>query len=152
GFGVFAAATRVFVGHSIYKGKAALTVEPISPEFLPLEVFSLSVTEIAALMNLGLKDSCEFFHDPFKGKSSPTANTFKIHHVQNKLLNVDENIYIPVTKAELTVLNSAFSYILPYLLGWHTFVNSVKPSDTSRVNNNTNMRSGAETADLEWSK
>ncbi|KAI3858837.1 hypothetical protein MKW92_049544 [Papaver armeniacum] len=30
-------ATKVFVGHSIYKGKAALTVEPISPEFLPLE-------------------------------------------------------------------------------------------------------------------
>ncbi|MCL7036545.1 hypothetical protein MKW94_000211, partial [Papaver nudicaule] len=95
-----ALATRVFVGHSIYKGKAALTIEPKSPEFVPLEsgayklskegfvllqfapgvgvrqydwnrkqVFSLSVTEIAALMNLGLKDSCEFFHDPFKGKS-----------------------------------------------------------------------------------
>ncbi|KAI3924699.1 hypothetical protein MKW92_051744 [Papaver armeniacum] len=193
------AATKVFVGHSIYKGKAALTVEPISPEFLPLEsgayklskegfvllqfapgvgvrqydwnrkqVFSLSVTEIAALMNLGLKDSCEFFHDPFKGKSEEgkVRKVLKVEplpdgsghffnlNVQNKLLNVDENIYIPVTKAELTVLNSAFSYILPYLLGWHTFVNSVKPSDTSRVNNNTNtnMRSGAETADLEWSK
>ncbi|RZC87418.1 hypothetical protein C5167_035957 [Papaver somniferum] len=191
------AATRVFVGHFIYKGKAALTMEPISPEFLPLEVqalisyrkrglfyfslllvlgsgnmignrkqvFSLSVTEIAALMNLGLKDSCEFFHDPFKGKSEEgkVRKVLKVEplpdgsghffnlNVQNKLLNVDENIYIPVTKAELTVLNSAFSYILPYLLGWHTFVNSVKPSDTSRVNN-TNMRSGAETADLEWSK
>ncbi|KAI3974178.1 hypothetical protein MKX01_033429, partial [Papaver californicum] len=30
-------------------------------------------------------------------------------NVQNKLLNVDVNIYIPVTKAELAVLNSAFS-------------------------------------------
>ncbi|KAI3941604.1 hypothetical protein MKX01_018194 [Papaver californicum] len=192
-----ALATRVFVGHSIYKGKAALTVEPISPEFLPLEsgayklskegfvllqfapgvavrqydwnrkqVFSLSVTEIAALMNLGIKDSCEFFHDPFKGKSEEgkVRKVLKVEplpdgsghffnlNVQNKLLNVDENIYIPVTKAELTVLNSAFSFILPYLLGWHTFVNSIKPSDTSRVNNTTNLRSGAETTDLEWSK
>lgn len=29
---------RVFVGHSIYKGKAALTVEPKAPEFTPLDV------------------------------------------------------------------------------------------------------------------
>jgi len=30
--------TRFFVGHSIYKGKAALTVEPRAPEFTPLDV------------------------------------------------------------------------------------------------------------------
>ena len=29
---------RVFVGHYIYKGKAALTVEPKSPEFTSLDV------------------------------------------------------------------------------------------------------------------
>ncbi|XP_056168353.1 single-stranded DNA-binding protein WHY1, chloroplastic-like [Syzygium oleosum] len=29
--------TKVFVGHSIYKGKAALTVEPRSPEFTSLD-------------------------------------------------------------------------------------------------------------------
>lgn len=29
--------------------------------------------------------------------------------VQNKLLNVDENIYIPVTRAEFAVLTSAFN-------------------------------------------
>ncbi|KAK9107741.1 hypothetical protein Syun_023752 [Stephania yunnanensis] len=91
---------KVFVGHSVYKGKAALTVEPKAPEFAPLDsgafkvsrdgyvllqfapgvgtrqydwsrkqVFSLSVTEIGTLIGLGAKDSCEFFHDPFKGKS-----------------------------------------------------------------------------------
>ncbi|XP_056685951.1 single-stranded DNA-binding protein WHY1, chloroplastic-like [Spinacia oleracea] len=92
-------APKVFVGHSIYKGKAALTVEPKAPEFLPLDlgafkvsregyvllqfapaagvrqydwsrkqVFSLSVTEIGSLVSLGSRDSCEFFHDPNKGK------------------------------------------------------------------------------------
>ncbi|XWS69757.1 hypothetical protein CRYUN_Cryun04dG0206400 [Craigia yunnanensis] len=91
---------RYYVGHSIYKGKAALTVEPRAPEFVPLDsgafkisregfvllqfapaagvrqydwsrkqVFSLSVTEIGTLISLGARDSCEFFHDPFKGKS-----------------------------------------------------------------------------------
>jgi hypothetical protein len=30
--------TRYFVGHSIYKGKAALTVEPRAPEFTALDV------------------------------------------------------------------------------------------------------------------
>lgn len=31
-------ASKVFVGYSIYKGKAALTVEPKAPEFAPLDV------------------------------------------------------------------------------------------------------------------
>ncbi|KAL6007262.1 Single-stranded DNA-binding protein why1, chloroplastic [Asimina triloba] len=30
---------RIYVGHSIYKGKAALTVEPRAPEFTPLDVY-----------------------------------------------------------------------------------------------------------------
>lgn len=31
-------------------------------------MFSLSVSEIGSLVSLGAKDSCEFFHDPNKGK------------------------------------------------------------------------------------
>ncbi|KAA8529459.1 hypothetical protein F0562_033742 [Nyssa sinensis] len=184
---------RVFVGHSIYKGKAALTVEPRPPEFLPLDsgafkltkegfvllqfapaagvrqydwsrkqVFSLSVTEMGTLISLGAKDSCEFFHDPFKGKSEEgrVRKVLKVEplpdgsghffnlSVQNKLINVDESIYIPITKAEYTVLISAFNFIVPYLLGWHTFANSIKPEDTGRVNN-ANSRSVAE---LEWNR
>ncbi|KAB1208011.1 Single-stranded DNA-binding protein WHY1, chloroplastic [Morella rubra] len=72
------------------------------------QVFSLSVTEIGNLVSLGARDSCEFFHDPFKGK-----RLFLIYYqnegVQNKLLNVDESIYIPITRAEYTVLISAFN-------------------------------------------
>ncbi|KAK7824960.1 single-stranded dna-binding protein why1 [Quercus suber] len=118
--------TRFFVGHSIYKGKAALTIEPRAPEFTPLDVFSLSVTEIGSLVCLGKKESC----------------------VQNKLLNVDDSIYIPVTRAEYTVLISAFNFILPYLLGWHAFANSIKPEETSLVNS-ANPRYGG---DFEWSR
>lgn len=39
---------RVFVGHSIYKGKAALTVEPKAPEFVSLDV--ISKTKFASLV------------------------------------------------------------------------------------------------------
>ncbi|XVE53280.1 hypothetical protein DITRI_Ditri02bG0191900 [Diplodiscus trichospermus] len=208
---------RFYVGHSIYKGKAALTVEPRAPEFVPLDsgafkisregfvllqfapaagvrqydwsrkqVFSLSVTEIGTLISLGVRESCEFFHDLFKGKSKAFSKFVSISRqllitvknigvrikllpmnsndivvfcndegkvrkvlkveplpdgsghffnlgVQNKLINTEENIYIPVTRAEFTVLNSAFSFILPYLLGWHAFANSIKPDETSRV-------------------
>ncbi|XP_078428115.1 single-stranded DNA-binding protein WHY1, chloroplastic-like [Wolffia australiana] len=180
GLGDGAPTARVFVGHSIYKGKAALTVEPKAPEFSPLEsgsyklsregciflqfapsvgtrqydwnrkqVFSLSVSEIGMLMNLGPKDSCEFFHDPFKGKSDEGkirkvlkaepfpdgGGHFFSLSVQNRLQNIDENIYIPITRAEFTVLNSAFNFVIPYFLGWHAFVDSVKseiPSGTNR--------------------
>ncbi|CAN4094698.1 unnamed protein product [Withania somnifera] len=188
-----ASTPKVFVGYSIYKGKAALTVEPRSPEFSPLDsgsfklsregmvmlqfapavgvrqydwsrkqVFSLSVTEIGSIISLGAKDSCEFFHDPNKGRSDEgrvrkvlkieplpdgSGHFFNIS-VQNKLINLDENIYIPVTKAEFAVLVSAFNFVVPYLLGWHTAANSFKPEDTSR-SNNANPRSGAE---LEWNR
>lgn len=41
-FGLFIAAAalppRFFVGHSIYKGKAALSIEPRPPEFTPIDV------------------------------------------------------------------------------------------------------------------
>ncbi|KAM3304135.1 single-stranded DNA-binding protein WHY1, chloroplastic [Capsicum chacoense] len=188
-----ASTPKVFVGYSIYKGKAALTVEPRSPEFSPLDsgafklsregmvmlqfapaagvrqydwsrkqVFSLSVTEIGSIISLGAKDSCEFFHDPNKGRSDEgrVRKVLKVEplpdgsghffnlSVQNKLINLDENIYIPVTKAEFAVLVSAFNFVVPYLLGWHTAANSFKPEDTSR-SNNANPRSGAE---LEWNR
>lgn len=39
-------------------------------------------------------------------------------------------------------------FIVPYLLGWHTFANSIKPEDTNR-GNNANPRAGA---DYEWSR
>ncbi|KAL8035617.1 hypothetical protein ABFS82_12G105900 [Erythranthe guttata] len=185
---------RVYVGYSIYKGKAALTVEPRPPEFFPLDsgafklskegfvllqfapasgvrqydwsrkqVFSLSVTEIGNIMSLGARDSCEFFHDPNKGRSDEgkvrkvlkaeplpdgSGHFFNLS-VQNKLTNVDENIYIPVTKAEFAVLVSSFNFVIPYLLGWHTFANSIKPEDSNRVNS-ANPRSG--TVDYEWSR
>ncbi|KAL5722631.1 Single-stranded DNA-binding protein why1 [Ranunculus cassubicifolius] len=181
---------RVFVGYSIYKGKAALTIEPKAPEFTSLDsgsykvsregivllqfapavgtrqydwsrkqVFSLSVVEIGTLMGLGPRDSCEFFHDPNKGKSDEgkvrkvlkaeplpdgSGHFFNLS-VQNRLLNVDESIYIPVSKAEFTVMVSAFNFVLPFLLGWHAFANSITPEDSLRPN----PRSGAE---IEWSR
>ncbi|XP_021844622.1 single-stranded DNA-binding protein WHY1, chloroplastic [Spinacia oleracea] len=185
-------APRVFVGHSIYKGKAALTVEPKAPEFLPLDsgafkvsregyvllqfapaagvrqydwsrkqVFSLSVTEIGSLVSLGARDSCEFFHDPNKGKSDEgkvrkvlkveplpdgTGYFFNLS-VQNKLLNLDENVYIPISKAEFAVIVSAFNFVLPYLLGWHVFADSIKPENSNRANN-----SNTKTVDYEWNR
>jgi len=37
---------------------------------------------------------------------------------------------------------------MPYLLGWHTFANSIKPEDTSG-GNNANPRYGG---DYEWNR
>ncbi|KAM1521175.1 hypothetical protein ACFX14_011595 [Malus domestica] len=191
--GVTGMAPRIYVGHSIYKGKAALTVEPKAPEFTPLDsgafklsregfvllqfapaagvrvydwsrkqVFSLSVTEIGSLVSLGSKESLEFFHDPFKGKSDEgkVRKVLKVEPlpdgsghffnlgVQNKLINLDESIYIPITRAEFAVLKSAFNFILPYILGWHAYANSIKPEDSGRANNSGIKYGG----DFEWSR
>ncbi|XP_058772415.1 single-stranded DNA-binding protein WHY1, chloroplastic-like isoform X1 [Vicia villosa] len=163
---------RVYVGYSVYKGKAVLTVAPRPPEFTSLDsgafkisregclllqfapsagplqydwnrkqVFSLSVEEIGSLINLGAKESCEFFHDPLKrksgeGKRSKVLKVEPLHDgsghmfnlsVQNKAENINENILIPVSKAEFAVFNSLFNFITPCLLGWNAFGSSIKP-------------------------
>ncbi|CAN6179395.1 unnamed protein product, partial [Urochloa humidicola] len=108
------------------------------------QVFSLSVWEIGTLLTLGPTDSCEFFHDPFKGRSeegkvrkvlkvepTPDGNDrFFNLSVQNRLLNVDESIYIPITKGEFAVIVSTFNYIIPHLMGWSTFTSSIKPEES----------------------
>ncbi|KAJ8445441.1 hypothetical protein Cgig2_031254 [Carnegiea gigantea] len=153
---------KVLVGHSIYKGKAAMTVEPRPPAFVPLQVFSLSVAEIGSLISLEARESCEFFHDPNKGRSDEgkVRKALKVEplpdgsghffslSVQNKILNVNESIYVPISKAEFAVLVSAFNFILPYLLGWHIFADSIRAVDSSPVNN-TNPRGSV---DYEWSR
>ncbi|XP_075497155.1 single-stranded DNA-binding protein WHY1, chloroplastic-like isoform X2 [Primulina tabacum] len=124
------------------------------------QLFSLSVTEIGNIISLGPRDSCEFFHDPNKGRSEEgkVRKVLKVEplpdgsghffnlSVQNKLINVDENIYIPITKAEFAVLVTSFNFILPYLLGWHTLANLTRPEEMSRLNNANS------TVDYEWSR
>ncbi|KAL3630725.1 Single-stranded DNA-binding protein why1, chloroplastic [Castilleja foliolosa] len=95
------------------------------------QVFSLSVTEIGNIISLGAKGSCEFFHDPNKGRSDEgkVRKVLKVEplpdgsghffnlSVQNKLVNVDESIYIPITKADSAVLVSSFiHYTVPLRL------------------------------------
>ncbi|KAF1869372.1 hypothetical protein Lal_00018467 [Lupinus albus] len=119
------------------------------------KVFSLSMTEMGALISLGAKESVEFYHDPFQGKSDEgkvrkvlrvephidgSGHLFNLS-VQNTLENIDEKIFIPITKAELT-------FIMPYLLGWHIFGNSIKPYTSGRANN-SNPKYGA---DSEWNR
>lgn len=181
---------RVYVGRSVYKGKAVLTVSPVPPEFTSLDsgafkiskeglmllqfapsagfrqydwsrkqVFKLSVDEMGNLINLGARESCEFFHDPFMGRSDEgkvrkvlkveplhdgSGHMFKLS-VQNKLKNIDENIFIPVTKAEFAVFNSLFNFIMPCLLGWNAFADSIKPEV-----NIANRRRREE--DFEWNR
>ncbi|KAK6919825.1 Whirly transcription factor [Dillenia turbinata] len=74
---------RVFAPYSVFKGKAALSVDPFLPTFSKLTSggvrvdrrggimmtfwpahFALSATEVGSLISLGAKESCEFFHDP----------------------------------------------------------------------------------------
>lgn len=108
------------------------------------QVFSLSVWEMGTLLTLGPTDSCEFFHDPFKGRSdegkvrkvlkvepTPDGNgRFFNLSVQNRLLNIDESVYIPITKGEYAVIVSTFNYIIPHIMGWSTFTNSIKLEDS----------------------
>ncbi|WVZ22557.1 hypothetical protein V8G54_001101 [Vigna mungo] len=194
---------RVYVGYSIYKGKAALTLTPRPPEFVPLDsgaykiskegyvllqfapavgtrqydwnrkqVFSLSVGEMGSVISLGTRESCEFFHDPFKGKSDEgkVRKILKLEplpdgsgHFFNlraylSVLGIMKYISFCIRCHEVNTgffSSSAWStfpafanFIMPYLLGWHTFANSIKPEDNSGVNN-ANPRYGG---DYEWNR
>ncbi|KAF6141486.1 hypothetical protein GIB67_000867 [Kingdonia uniflora] len=179
---------------AIFKGKGALLVKPLMPQYTKLEsghlrterkgcmmlsfmpsigerkynsekkqYFALSATEIGALINLGPGKSCEFFHDPSMKSSnagqvrkslsvSPLSLTedngyffnlsfgkddkvaiengvkevFKeifCADVVNNSLKTNERLSVPVTKPEFTVLQTTFSFMLPYLLGWDHAIN-----------------------------
>ncbi|TKY69717.1 Single-stranded DNA-binding protein WHY1 [Spatholobus suberectus] len=129
------------------------------------QVFSLSVSEMGTLISLGAMDSWEFFHETIKAKSNEfeVRKVLKVEplldatghllslSVQKKSENMEEiqeSIFLPVTRAELAVLRTIFNYIMPYLLGWNAFANSIKPEVYSRVNS-SNPRYGA---DDEWNR
>ncbi|KAL2349291.1 hypothetical protein Fmac_003291 [Flemingia macrophylla] len=131
------------------------------------EVFALSVSEMATLINLGARGSCEFLHETMKPKSDEyevrkvlkvepildASGHLLILSVQKKHENedmnkIEKNISIPVVRAELAVLRSTFNYIMPYLLGWNAFANSIKPEVYSRVNST----SPRYTANDEWNR
>ncbi|KAF3341561.1 single-stranded DNA-binding protein WHY1 [Carex littledalei] len=124
------------------------------------QIFTLNVGEIGTLISLGPNDSCDFFHDPFLGKSEegqvrkvlkaeplPDGSGYFFNlSVSDRLKNVEENIYIPITKGEFAILRSCLDYLIPHLLGWNTFVNSISPGNSGRMNN-YNSR-----PDLEWER
>lgn len=85
---------RIFAQYSVYKGKAALSAQPVPPKFAKAksgiavrrqgiimltfspavgerkydwdrkQIFALSPTEVGSLISLGPNGSCEFLHDP----------------------------------------------------------------------------------------
>ncbi|PON67508.1 Transcription factor [Parasponia andersonii] len=98
---------RFFVGHSIYKGKAALTVEPRAPEFTALDSGAFKVSKEGFVL-------LQF---------APAAGV-RVYDWSRK------------------------QFILPHLIGWSAFANSIKPEDTSR-GNNASPRFGG---DYEWKR
>ncbi|KAL3683791.1 hypothetical protein R1sor_001813 [Riccia sorocarpa] len=126
------------------------------------QIFALSVMELGHLVGLAPGESCEFFHDPNMGKSEAgkIRKSLKIEpmkdqggfffnlSVVNKQENVDERVNIALTRAEYSVLRSSVNYIIPYLMGWHTFVDPSTLEDYLADDEN----SGLMTTKNEWEK
>ncbi|CAB4319349.1 unnamed protein product [Prunus armeniaca] len=130
-------AHNVFASFDIFKGKAALSLNPVLPTFTKLEftpaigerrydweknqVFALSATEVGSLISLG---SQGFFNAGQVRKSL----SIKCHAdgsgylvsltVVNNLLKTKENFVVPVTAAEFAVMKTACSFALPHIMGW----------------------------------
>lgn len=66
--------------------------------------------------------------------------TFHVNSVMHLYFN-----YLTIYDAFLFV---STQFILPYLLGWHAFANSIKPEDSGR----TNIASSRYGGDFEWSR
>eukprot|EP00850_Spirogloea_muscicola_P006678 SM000032S12062 [mRNA] locus=s32:349130:350489:+ [translate_table: standard] len=76
------------------------------------QTFALSITEIGHLLCLTPDGSCEFYHDPNKGKRCCIF----------LLSGIDERIGLPILHAEFAVMRTAMNFVLPYLMGWHALV------------------------------
>ncbi|GER46864.1 single-stranded DNA-binding protein WHY2 [Striga asiatica] len=99
--------------------------------------FALSATEVGSLISLGVKDSCEFFHDPamkssnagqvrktLSVKAQPDGSGYFISlSVVNNILKTNDRFVIPVTCAEFAVMRTAFTFALPHIMGWDRLTN-----------------------------
>ncbi|KAG4401576.1 hypothetical protein AAZX31_02G019500 [Glycine max] len=114
---------------------------------------------MGTLIILGARDSWEFSHETVKSKRKvlkveplldATGHLFSLSVLKKpaNMEGIQESIFLPVTRADLEVLRSLFNCIMPYLLGWNAFGNSIKPEVYSQVNS-TNPRYGA---DNEWNR
>ncbi|XP_020217545.1 single-stranded DNA-binding protein WHY1, chloroplastic [Cajanus cajan] len=145
-------------GYVLLQFAPSLGADEVTYDWNQKEVFALSVSEMATLINLGSRDSCEFLHETMKPKSDEyeVRKVLKVEPVldasghlislsvqkkhENENMNeIEKSIFIPVVRAELAVLRSTFNYIMPYLLGWNAFANTIKPEVYNRVNS-TNPR------------
>lgn len=185
--------SKIYVKYTLYKGKAALGIQPKAPEYTTLDsggirlskegcvflefapavgtrqydwskkqIFALSVLELGTLLSFDPKEPCEFFHDPFLGKSEAgkiqkvlkvgmlqdAGGYFFNLRVSDRTLNIDESLFMPITKGEFSVMQSAFNFILPYLMGWHAYMNSEKPNESGHLTSAS--PSIGKKAELEW--
>jgi len=126
------------------------------------QIFALSVLELGTLLSLDPNEPCEFFHDPFVGKSEAgkirkvlkvgmlqdTGGYFFNLRVSDRNLNIDESLFMPITKGEFSVMQSAFNFILPYLMGWHAYIDSTKLNESGHFTSGS--PSIGKRPDLEW--
>jgi len=128
------------------------------------QIFALSVLELGTLLSFDPNEPCEFFHDPFMGKSEAgkirkvlkvgmlqdTGGYFFNLRVSDRILNIDESLFLPITKGEFSVMQSAFNFILPYLMGWHAYMDSTKPNESGHFMSGS--PSIGKKPDLEWGR
>nr|ABK21442.1 unknown [Picea sitchensis] len=142
----------------------APAVGPRQYDWSKKKIIALSVVEVGTLLSLGPDESCEFTHDPFMGKSEAgkimkvlkvgnlqdTGGYFFNLSVTDRIADVDESFSIPITKGEFSVMQSIFNFILPYLMGWHAYM------DSTKLNESGHFKSGgpsiAKRPDLEWGR
>ncbi|KAL1212500.1 Single-stranded DNA-binding protein WHY2 [Cardamine amara subsp. amara] len=106
------------------------------------QMFALSATEVGSVISMGSKDSSEFFHDPSMKSSNSGQVTKSLSikpyedsksqdgkggyyfslSVQNKILKTNHYLVVPVTIAEFAVMKTAFSFALPYIMGWDRLI------------------------------
>ncbi|XP_057793849.1 single-stranded DNA-binding protein WHY2, mitochondrial [Salvia miltiorrhiza] len=191
----FEPSAKIFAPYSIYKGKAALSADPLLPKFTKLETgdyrverrgvimltfwpaigerkydwekrqkFALSATEVGSLINLGPKDSCEFFHDPSMLSSNAgqvrKSLSIKAHadgsgyfvslSVVSNVHNTNDRFVVPVTGAEFAVMRTAFSFALPHIMGWDKLVVKVPFSGNGESSGSARVVPQAQTS--EWDR
>ncbi|XP_008803798.1 single-stranded DNA-binding protein WHY2, mitochondrial-like [Phoenix dactylifera] len=127
------------------------------------QLFALSATEIGCLISLGPAESCEFFHDPsmkssLEGQVKKTLSVSPVPNgegyffnltVMNSVQKTNDRFSVPVAKAEFAVVRAAFSFILPYIMGWDQVV---KPQLESVEGERPKQREMRPDPDFEWER
>ncbi|KAF2297239.1 hypothetical protein GH714_019850 [Hevea brasiliensis] len=165
---------RIYAPYCVFKGKAALSVEPVPPTFTKLNSGNVRVERRGIMMLTFMPAIGERKYDYekrqhfalsatevgslislgpkdssefFHDPSMLSRNASHFEGVVNNILRTNERFNVPLTAGEFAVLKTACSFALPHIMGWDRLTAKLPKESVGSPS-----KANRQEPDIEWAK